>query len=491
MRAVGAGQLAGIRADRDHHMAVAFFCRRSPAREADRLDPVPVDRVLAEALDRPLSAFCADLDLLDIVPGLELFVHALCVGSGHHILPDVLHVGAALLLPVVVKSAPHAAGQGRRIPDEPCVPDIRRRPALSREIDDRFAVKIRLNAGAGEHRVLQRTGEELCCIFGNDPPLRLLLLDQDIPVMIQDLRIENGLGILAAPGDGRVGRGHLEICDPAVGPAESEGFHLVILRQRRDAELPDHVPDRIHPDLVEALQSDDVPRLGDRLLHGDIALVGAVEIVDFRPVGIGAGRVRNHGAERHRAGVKGRRVLPDDLDGRSGLAHHRGGPVQEKVRIFLPAATDQGADLAGLRVHEDQRSLLVGCIVIGVVDDLVRQFLQTAVLRRTDRETAPVNEIPGRLLTAPLLCHEVMENAVDHGVLKIGHYLLRTAVRADVGDPGVDIVRLRLVPLLLRDISEREHLIQNIFPPLRIGFRVRDRVISGRIPGNSGEHRAL
>ena len=450
-----------------------------------------MDRIFTEAFDGAFSAFCADLDFLNTVPGLELFRHPFCVCSRHHIFPDVLHIGAALLGPVIVEASPHAAGEGGRISYEPGIPDIRRRPALAGEVDDRIAFKIRLHTGAGKHRILQRAGKELRRIFGNDSPRRLLFLDQDIPVVIQDLRIEDGLRILAAPRDGRIGRSHLKIRNAAVGPAEGKGFHFVIFCQRRDPEFPDHVPDRIHPDLVKALQGHDIPRLCDRRLYRDIALVGTVEIMDLRPVGIGAGRVRDHGAECHRAAVKGCRVLPDDLDGRSRLAHHRSGAVQQKICIFLTAASDQSTDLAGLRIHEDQRRLLVGCIVVGIVDDLACKLLHAAVFRRTDRQSSPVNEIPRLLLTAPGRRHNVMQNTVDHGIFKICHDLLRAPVRAHFRDPGVNVVAGRLIALLLRDKSKLKHFIQNVIPPLRIGFRVRDRIIPGRIPGDSRDHSAL
>ena len=84
-----------------------------------------------------------------------------------------------------------------------------------------------------------------------------------------------------------------------------------------------------------------------------------------------------------------------------------------------------------------------------------------------------------------------MENTVDHGIFKIRHDLLRSSVGTHVRDPGIDVVPLRLVVLLLRDISELKHLIENIFPPLRIGLRIRDRIVPGRISGNSRDHSAL
>ena len=303
-------------------MAVAFFSRRGPGCEADGLRSVPVNCIFAKPLDSAFSALGADLDLLEIFSGLELFLCVLRVSTCHHIFPDVLHICAALLRPVVVKSSPHTACKGRRISYEPGISDICRRPALTGKIDDRISLEIRLNAGAGKHRIFQRTGEELCRIFGNDPPRRLFFLDQHISVMVQDLCIENGLRIHASPCYGRVGRSHLKVRDTAVSPAEGKSFHLVIFCQRRDPEISDHIPGRIKPDLIETLECDDISRLGDRRLNCDFSLVGTVEIVDLRPVRIGTGRVRDHSAERHCSAVYSRRVLPNDLNGRSGLAHH-------------------------------------------------------------------------------------------------------------------------------------------------------------------------
>ena len=84
-----------------------------------------------------------------------------------------------------------------------------------------------------------------------------------------------------------------------------------------------------------------------------------------------------------------------------------------------------------------------------------------------------------------------MKDTVNHGIFKIRHDFLRSPVGTHVRDPGIDVVTLRLVMLRLRNISELKHLIQNIFPPLRIGLRIRDRIVPGRIPGNSRDHSAL
>ena len=129
--AVRTGQLSGLCADRDHHMAVAFFSRRGPGCEADGLRSVPVNCIFAKPLDSAFSALGADLDLLEIFSGLELFLCVLRVSTCHHIFPDVLHICAALLRPVVVKSSPHTACKGRRISYEPGISDICRRPALT------------------------------------------------------------------------------------------------------------------------------------------------------------------------------------------------------------------------------------------------------------------------------------------------------------------------------------------------------------------------
>ena len=135
------------------------------------------------------------------------------------------------------------------------------------------------------------------------------------PSPIQNTGVVSGGAVGAAVGDGGIGGSHLQIGDAAAGAAQRQCLHPVGVGEVGKAKRGQLIPHRVHPHLLEALQSHGVQRRGDGGAHRGASGVGAAGVADGRAVGVSAGRVVIHRAQRGIAAAEGGGVFPHHLDG--------------------------------------------------------------------------------------------------------------------------------------------------------------------------------
>ena len=317
------------------------------------------------------------------------------------------------------------------------------------------------------------------------------VFQQDVPLPVQDLCVEGGLGVGAAVCDGAVRGGHLQIRDAAVGAAQGQGLHLVLLGQVGQAKFFEIAPHRVHARLLEAFQGQHVGGVGDATADGGHAAELAAGVADGGAVGVCGGSVVDDGAQCDSPGVQRRRVLPHDLDDGAGLPHAGDGPVEGQTAVLLSPATDDGLHLPGGGVHHHHGGLGVGAVPAVPVDLLLTDSLQLAVLGGVNGQAAPVEQPPGVLLRVAQPVHQIVQHLVDQSVLEIGQDVRGDAGGAGLGEPSVDVVRQGGVICLLRDHAQFQHLGKDQLLPLPAGLRVFQGVVVIGALRDARQHGAL
>ena len=294
---------------------------------------------------------------------------------------------------------------------------------------------------------------------------------QNFAVAVGDHRIEVGGGVLPIPGEGGIGRRHLQgghalgetaQCQGRIVQVGTDdaGAGLIILHQGRDAELfRQEVIGVLQPQLVQHLHRDGVQRVGHSGVH--IGETGVIPLVVHRPqravaVLLEGGVVLGGGGEDETR-LHGRCVHAQGLDGGAWGTEGVGGTVPDAVARLFPDAASQRHHSTGAVVHHRDAAAqgltaqrLVLGRVVGVAVHRVHFGLHLGVQAGVDLQTAGVDEVGGGGLVVAVLLAQVVDDRFNH---RVSVPAVVAVVRpAGLGlavlgaEDALDLFRLGLVP---------------------------------------------
>ncbi len=176
---------------------------------------------------------------------------------------------------VVVVSGPDTAGIIRRVPDKPAVSPLRSSPCLpGRAHLSKINQTVRGTVLITDN-VLHSACQKLRgTLFHHRTALLFSVVQNNVAVLIHDLRIELRLTVMAQVGDRRVSPCQIQIGDAAAYPAKSQrlpdirqnaGIRLKMIGQRRYSHLLRKVISGLRCYLCKQLDRGNVYGLDDRL----------------------------------------------------------------------------------------------------------------------------------------------------------------------------------------------------------------------------------
>ena len=264
-----------------------------------------------------------------------------------------------------------------------------------------------------------------------------------------DLGDGDGVALLAAGGKGGICAGHLERRYGARAERHGRGVEEVDVLE---ADGLGGLDDLVVADRIRHLHVAGVRRYLGRAFERDVAVVVVAEILNFPRTA----HLDRRGAVERDVGVhaladgRGQR---DGLERRTRLTLGRG--VVDVVGIgVVVAAADHGLDVARLGVDGDDARLQVGeaDLVQGGRHGVFGGALVGGVDRGLDGEAALEDHV-GRELLAEELAHVVDE---------VGLRVHLDARARGFGDVQHDVLGLGRVVLLLGDVPQAQHVVENL-----------------------------
>ncbi len=133
----------------------------------------------------------------------------------------------------------------------------------------------------------------------------------------------------------------------------------------------------------------------------------------------------------------------------------------------------------------------IGWIVVQIVYFLITDGLNIQILCGADGKTALIDRLVGLCFRPAQFIDQIVEYIIDDRIHEVGICGSVSPVRIILRDPGVDIVRHRLIVLGLGNVPLLQHGNKHTLPPFRIFIRMGDRIVAARVLGNSGYDGAL
>ena len=332
---------------------------------------------------------------------------------------------------------------------------------------------------AALHDGLEHVGHGLGFAGGEHLVVLVLVLVERGARARGDLGYGNGIAMLPARGEGRIGLCHLKrgdaLCHGTQGKRENGRIHARGLGI--DAKVLAHGDNLVIADSEGHLG---VARVrGDRrcLCKGFGAVVGAAVVLH----GVTIGDFHRRGAVERDIGVHtvvdggGQR---EALKGRAHCAA-RGGMVDVAVVGVVVAAAYHGADITGLRLNDDHAHVeLVGAGVNELLDGrILCCLLDRGVDGGLDGQAALEKHVGGELFL----------KQTAHVVDKVG--VGDDARLADARNVEFELLGLGSIGLFLRDGSQAQHVVENLVATGEGTFGVHRGVEVGGRVGQAHEQR--